>query len=74
MLFIHHHGDTEQEAAPPERIRHVAKRWCETGAPTLAANMRGFVRATGAQIGQVMANPETCGSNYWEIVVEATDL
>lgn len=74
MLFIHHHSDTEREEAPPARIRHVAKRWCETGGPALAANKRGFVRATGAQIGQVMATPDACGANYWEIVIEDTDL
>lgn len=74
MLFIHHHKDSEREEKPPPHIRCVASRWCEVGGPALDANTRGFVRATKPRVDLVMATPATCGSNYWEIVIERDDL
>lgn len=74
MIFIHHKRDTEREEAPPAHIRRVARRWCEVGGPSLDANTRGFVRATKPRVELVMATPDTCGGDYWEIIVEATDL
>jgi len=74
MMFIHHQGDSEREQKPPEKIRRIGRRLCEDGGPALTTGQRGFVSAKDPQLGKVMAVPDNCGSNYWEIVVEATDL
>lgn len=74
MIFIHHHGDTEREEKPPERIRHVAKRANAQASPLLFHNNRIYVNSAEPTIDRVMSKPESCGSDFWEIVVEATDL
>lgn len=75
MIFIHHHrGDSEREEEPPERIRHVARRAIEQGSVFLDRNSRLFVSASNPRINQVWTMPTNCGSDYWELVIEDTDL
>ena len=73
MLFIHHNNDSEREEKPPARIRHVANRLCNNGGPAVA-NTRGFVSADDPQVGKVMATPNQCGPDFWEIVIEDGDI
>lgn len=73
MIFIYHHGDIEREAPPPPAIRRIAYRICDEGGPAVR-NQRGFVSATNAIYENVRSTPNDCGSNYWEFVIEDTDL
>jgi hypothetical protein len=73
MLFIHHHGDTEQEETPPANIRRIAYRVAERGGPAVA-NTRGFVSAKNAIMENVRSTPTDCGPDHWEFVIEDSDL
>lgn len=73
MIFIHHHQDTEREEKPPQNIRRIANRVAERGGQAVA-NERGFVSATNAIMENVRATPNDCGSDFWEFVIEDSDL
>lgn len=73
MLFIHHHQDSEHEEKPPAKIKRIAYRIAERGGPAVA-NMRGFVSAANAIMENVRSTSIDCGSDYWEIVIEDSDL
>jgi aspartate/methionine/tyrosine aminotransferase len=73
MIFIHHHSDTEREESPPKNIRRIAIRIADRGGAAVA-NARGFVSARNAIIENVRSTPNDCGSDYWEFVIEDTDL
>lgn len=74
MLFIHHHKDTERDEPAPPAIQRVARRTCEQAGPIAIPGRRLFVPATKPHMDQVRTSPAGCGANYWEIVIEATDL
>jgi hypothetical protein len=71
MIFIHHHADNESEEKPPPPIRRIAYRICERGG---TPDMRGFVSATSAIMENVRSTPNDCGSDFWEFVIEDSDL
>jgi hypothetical protein len=73
MIFIHHHNDTEREQQPPEAIRSVARRTCERAGPTATSGTRIFVPTHKPQMSEVRTTPPDA-ANYWEIVIETTDL
>jgi len=73
MLFIHHHGDSEREEAPPANIRRIAYRVAERGGQAVA-NKRGFVSARNAIMENLRSTPNDCSPDHWEFVIEDTDL
>lgn len=73
MLFIHHYQDCEREEKPPQAIRRIAYRLSDKGGPAIA-NVSGFVGAVNPRYDQLSTSPDQCGSDYWEIVIEDSDL
>jgi hypothetical protein len=73
MIFIHHHQDGEREEKPPKNIRRIAHRIADRGGAAVA-NVRGFVSAANAIMENVRSTPNDCGSDFWEFVIEDTDL
>jgi len=81
MLFIHHHNDTEREEKPPRRLQRLARKLSAHGGLALRSH-RGFINSAPLgpfsgprpHINDVMATPDSCGSDYWEIVIEDSDL
>ena len=73
MIFIHHYQDSERDEKPPKNIQRIARRLAETGGSAVT-HTPAFVSAKEPRMEDVTTNPESCGSDYWEIVIEDSDL
>lgn len=73
MLFIHHYEDTEREEKPPARINHVARRFKEVCAPVLTGNTKCFLTVSSLMT-DILSKPKPSWADYWEVVIEDSDL